>query len=171
MEIFYCDNADIPQIISLYDHARQYQQQKQMVVWPAFAETTIQNEIEEQRQFKIVINDEIACNWCITLEDPFIWEEKDNHDAIYIHRLCTNSKYRGLNLSHHMVTWAISFAKSIRRKYLRLDSVGQNDGLIKHYTSIGFDFLGPVTLSNTSNLPQHYQQDSKCLLFEIDISK
>lgn len=170
MEVLFCNNADIPQILSLYDQARRYQQEKYMVVWPEFLASVIQDEIAEQKQFKILINDEIACNWAITMQDPFIWEEKENDDAIYIHRLCTNAKYRGLNLSHHMVTWAIAYVKSINRKFVRLDTLGLNDGLIKHYTSIGFDYLGPVTLSNTTHLPQHYQQESICLLFEIDIS-
>ncbi len=171
MDITLCTIDDVTQILNLYEQARSFQRQKKMVVWPPFDSSIIQMEIQEQRQYKIEIDGEIACNWTITYEDPDIWEEKDNQNAIYIHRLCTNEKHRGNKFSEKMVDWAIHFVRKLGRDFVRLDTLGNNVGLIKHYTGIGFDYLGPFTLSNTAQLPKHYQDEKVCLLFELDVNK
>mgnify|MGYP000033708847 FL=1 len=44
-----------------------------------------------------------------------------------------------------------------------MDTVGLNKGLIKHYGSFGFDFLGIKKLKETTNLPEHYKEDDVCL--------
>ena len=42
-------------ILSLYQSARDLQTQKGMVVWPVFKKDFIENEIKEQRQWKLFI--------------------------------------------------------------------------------------------------------------------
>ena len=49
---------------------------KGMVVWPIFEKSFIEKEINELRQWKLVIEDIIACNWAITFADKEIWERK-----------------------------------------------------------------------------------------------
>jgi hypothetical protein len=40
-----------------------------MVIWPFFEKSFIEKEIQEKRQWKIVHEKVIACNWAITFED------------------------------------------------------------------------------------------------------
>ena len=89
-----CILKDSDTILSLYHSARDLQTQKGMVVWPLFRKGFIENEINEQRQWKLLIGDAIACNWAITFSDKEIWGEKDKDDAIYIHRIATNPIFR-----------------------------------------------------------------------------
>ena len=56
--------------------------------------------------------------------------------------------------------------KENNKEFIRLDTVGENKGLIKHYQSCGFNFLGVFKLANTQGLPQHYHNASVSL-FEI----
>jgi len=166
-----CLISDADNILSLYQSARDLQTSKRMVVWPIFEKSFIENEINELRQWKLVIEDDIVCNWAITFSDKEIWEEKDKNDSIYIHRIATNSEFRGNKYIHKIVKWAKEYAKQKEKQFVRLDTLGNNTKLIEHYTSAGFKFLGMFELTDTSNLPGHYQKEPNCCRFEIDLAE
>jgi hypothetical protein len=170
MEIKNCIPNDVPEILSLYQAARNLQTQRKMVVWPNFEKFFIETEINEARQWKIVIDDVIACNWAITFEDKEIWGDKDQGDSIYIHRICTNANFRGNRYIDRIVAWAKKYAGQIGKQYVRLDTLGENTRLIEHYTSAGFLFLGIHFLTETTSLPLHYQEEPNCCLFQIDLN-
>ena len=67
-----------------------------------------------------------------------------------------------------LLSKTITDAKENGKKYVRLDTVGDNKGLIKHYTSCGFDFLGLFKLKNTAGLPPHYH-NATVSLFELAV--
>lgn len=166
MNISNCIRADIDQIFRLYQVATNYQQSKNAVSWPLFDRSMVEAEIAGNRQWKLVIDDAIACVWATTFSDPLIWEEKNNDPAVYIHRIAVDTAFRGMNLVTHIVTWAKDYARKQQKQFIRLDTVGENKGLIKHYTACGFKFLGLQKLNNTSGLPAHYHQASVSL-FEV----
>lgn len=126
-------------------------------------------EIAENRQFKLVIEDKIACIWAITYSDPKIWEAADNDASIYVHRIATNPDFRGNNFVKITVDWAIELAKDQNRKFIGMDTCGKNQTLISHYTYCGFQFLGTKRLKNTSGLPSHYHNANVCF-FEIALT-
>ena len=166
-----CIINDIDEILSLYESARDLQTKKEMVVWPIFEKTFIEKEIKEQRQWKLLIDNIIVCNWAITFSDKEIWEGKDKNNSIYIHRIVTNPGFRGNRYIDSIVSWAKEYAKQRNKQFVRLDTLGNNTRLIEHYTSAGFHFLGMFELTDTSNLPGHYQKENNCCLFEIDLDK
>ena len=47
-------------------------------------------------------------------------------------------------------------------KYVRMDKVGLNKTLIRHYEKSGFEFLGIKPLKSTSRLPEHYKAGEVC---------
>jgi len=165
-----CLMDDADEILSLYQSARELQASKGMAVWPIFEKSFIEKEINELRQWKLVVGDVIVCNWAITFSDKEIWEEKDKNDSIYIHRIATNPAFRGNKYIHKIVKWAREHAKQKEKQFVRLDTLGNNTRLIEHYTSAGFQFLGMFELTDTSNLPGHYQNEPNCCLFEIDLT-
>jgi GNAT superfamily N-acetyltransferase len=169
MEIKSCLMTDANEILLLYEAARDLQTQRKMVIWPSFEKSFIENEIKEKRQWKIVSDKIIACNWAITFEDKEIWGERDKYDAIYIHRICTNPTLRGNRYIDKIVEWSKQYAKQTGKQFVRLDTLGNNTKLIEHYTSAGFYFLGMFKLTDTANLPLHYQNEPNCCLFEIDL--
>lgn len=169
MEIKNCSITDADTILQLYDAAIQLQTQKNMVVWPKFEKSFVEKEIKEGRQWKLMVNDEIACNWAITFEDKEIWEERDNNNSIYIHRIVTNPAFRGNRFVNVIVEWARNYALVRGKQFVRLDTLGNNARLIEHYTSAGFNFLGIFKLEDTQNLPAHYQREPNCCLFEMPI--
>jgi hypothetical protein len=170
MEIKNCKLCDAEEILLLYEAARNLQTQKNMVVWPPFEKSFIESEIKEGRQWKIVSENIIACNWVVYFEDKEIWGARDLNDAIYVHRICTNPKFRGNRYIDTIVDWAIKYAIQIGKNFVRLDTLGENKKLIEHYTSAGFIFLGMHKLTDTANLPAHYQNETNCCLFELEIN-
>jgi hypothetical protein len=169
MEIKNCVMNDANHVLSLYEAARNLQTQQQMVVWPFFEKAFIEKEIQEQRQWKIMVDNQIACNFTITFEDKEIWGEKDNNNAIYIHRICTNPIFRGNRYINSIVAWAKAYAVQQQKQFVRLDTLGNNTKLIQHYTSAGFEFLGMFELTDTASLPLHYQKEPNCCLFEMEV--
>jgi ribosomal protein S18 acetylase RimI-like enzyme len=130
----------------------------------------VETEIAENRQFKLLINNEIACIWAIAFSDKQIWEERNKDTAVYIHRIATDPKFRGNNFVADIVTWAKEYVKQKKIQFIRLDTLGNNIKLIAHYKNAGFDFLGLFNLKNTDRLPDHYQLAPVCL-FEINLFK
>ncbi|WP_316633886.1 GNAT family N-acetyltransferase [uncultured Flavobacterium sp.] len=168
MEITNCTTADIEKMSELYEVARQYQKMKSATIWPIFNQNLLETDIKDKRQWKIIIDNEIACIWTLTYSDPQIWEDKDNNSSIYIHRIATNPSFRGQNLVGIIVKWAKEYAKENNKNFIRLDTVGKNLGLINHYQKLGFNFLGLFELKNTSELPEHYH-NAAVSLFELSV--
>ena len=160
---------DIPEIFRLYKLATDYQKVAfPGNIWPEFDQEFITTEVMENRQFKIVIDQEIACIWAITYNDPPIWEERENNDAIYLHRIATNPEFRGNDFVKIIADWSKGFAKKESKNYVRMDTCGQNDRLINHYKNCGFNFLGMKKLKDSSQLQAHYHDADVCF-FEISL--
>jgi len=159
---------DIDFIFEMYREATEYQKKRVIHIWPEFDREMVRNEIIEKRQFKLIIDNKIACIWAVTFDDRYIWGEKNNSESIYIHRLATHKNYRGNNFAFKVVEWSKNYASNLNKKYIRLDTVGHNKKLIYHYTNCGFRFLGLTKLSISKHLPDHYQNASVSL-FEIEL--
>ena len=162
MEIRNSVLKDMEIILQFYAAATDFQKRKAMVSWPHFEPLLIETEIREKRQWKMVLDSKIACVWAITESDPQIWK-KNTAPSLYLHRIATNPDFRGRNLVFDIVAWATVFAKERNLQYIRMDTVGENQGLISHYKKCGFDFLGLSKLEDTSGLPAHYYNAIVCL--------
>jgi GNAT superfamily N-acetyltransferase len=169
MKIKNSTSQDIDEIFRLYKIATDFQKTKFIAHWPVFDRLLIETEVLEDRQWKIIINNEIACVWATTFSDPQIWEERDHDPAMYIHRIATNPNFRGKNLVGEIVQWSKDYATQYKKKYIRMDTVGDNKGLINYYQKSGFDFLGLSKLKNTAGLPAHYH-NAVVSLFQLTIS-
>ena len=160
--------TDIDEIFGLYKMATNLQKAKQVVPWPEFDRTLIETEIHEKRQWKLLINSEIACIWATTFSDPLIWGERNFDPSVYIHRIATKPGFNGKKLVAKIAEWARQYAKENNKAYIRMDTVGQNKKLIEHYGKCGFEFLGLSNLTTTDGLPAHYH-NATVSLFQINV--
>jgi len=154
--------TDAPKIFDLYRMATDYMKSKNQVYWPEFSKELIITEIKENRQWKLLINKQIACIWATTLNDELIWGNENKEPSLYIHRITTNPTFRGQNLVKKLIHWANEFGKNNNLKYIRMDTVGLNKGLINHYEKLGLEFLGTKKIENTNGLPDHYKEGEVC---------
>lgn len=159
---------DIEAIFRLYKIATDFQKKRFTVYWPEFGRELVESEIAENRQWKMEIDGKIACIWATTFNDPQIWEERNTDPSVYIHRIATNPDFRGQNLVAEIVNWAKDYAVQNDKRFIRMDTVGDNTKLIEYYGKCGFDYLGTLKLKNTEGLPAHYDNATVCL-FEIKL--
>ncbi|MFE3849165.1 GNAT family N-acetyltransferase [Flavobacterium sp. LB3P45] len=160
--------GDIDVIFKLYDEGTAYQKSVAKKHWKGFERSLIEAEIGESRQWKIIVDGEIACVFAITYSDPFIWEEKDKEPSIYIHRIATNPFFRGNGFTKRIVAWAKEFALENEKRFIRMDTGSGNDKLNNYYISCGFTYLGITEYQVTDSLPEHYKGGSSSL-FEIAV--
>jgi ribosomal protein S18 acetylase RimI-like enzyme len=157
---------DIDVIMSLYDQASVYQRSKGYNIWLGFDQKLIESEIKQHRHFKIEEDGEIACIFTVAYHDQIIWGEKDQNDSIYLHRIATNSNFRGRGYLLQIVEWTKEQCTQMGKKYVRLDTWANNDSLKNYYTSAGFTHIGQIAISETADLPKHYH-GIELNLFEI----
>ena len=169
MQINNAISQDIETIFKLYDQAIEFQKIVFDKHWQGFERTLIEREISENRLWKIVEADEIACIFSIAFSDSFIWSEKDDEPSLYIHRIVTNPLFRGRGYLKAIVEWAQHYGEELGKKFVRMDTWSDNQKLLDYYRNCGFSFLGVTTPQETSDLPKHYAGISLSL-FEIKLS-
>ena len=156
MQIINSSIDDIDTIFTLYDAAVAFQKTKFDKHWLSFDREMVEKEIAENRQWKIMEGNEVACIFAIAYQDPFIWKEKDSDPSIYIHRIVTHPDYHGRQYIKTIIEWARKHAKETRKEYIRMDTWGDNEALIKYYVACGFNFLGTIVPTASDDLPKHY---------------
>ncbi|WP_353481509.1 GNAT family N-acetyltransferase [Haliscomenobacter sp.] len=157
MQITNSTPADFDTIFALYDEAIAFQKKVFNKQWEGFESSLIETEIRENRQWKIIIDDEVACIFATTLSDAIFWGERDLEPAVYIHRIVTNPKFRGAAFVKIIVEWARGYCLANQLEYIRLDTWGDNPKLIDYYEKCGFSYLKTIDLDNTQGLPAHYK--------------
>lgn len=170
MQILNSTIADIDEIFRLYHLATEYQKTQFWFHWPPFDRTMVEIEIQENRQWKIIIDDQIACVWATTFDDPKIWGIKNEDPAIYIHRISTNPIFRGQNFVQTIVDWARIHAQQHQKTFIRMDTIAGNERLNAHYCKCGFDHIGLFKMEDSEGLPAHYH-NATLSLFEIILNK
>ncbi|WP_316805949.1 GNAT family N-acetyltransferase [Pedobacter agri] len=156
---------DIDTIFDFYDMAVAHQKKVFNKHWQGFSSALVETEIEENRQYKILVDGKVACVFAVTFTDQLIWGDRD-HDSLYIHRIVTHPDFRGYAFVKEIIKWAKKYAIEHTIKYIRMDTWADNEKLLEYYTSCGFTYVGVVTLQQSDGLPKHYEGISLSL-FEI----
>jgi ribosomal protein S18 acetylase RimI-like enzyme len=159
---------DIDTIFEFYDMAIEHQKKVFHKHWEGFSHQLVKQEIEENRQYKILVDDKPACVFAVTFNDPQIWEKRDQDPSIYIHRIVTHPDYRGYGFINIIIGWAKAYAKNNNLQYIRIDTWADNEKLLNYYTGCGFSHVGLIKIAPNSGLPKHYEGIS-LNLFEIEV--
>ena len=169
MQILNSTQADLQTIFDLYDAAIAHQKAVSNLHWLPFDRKMVEMEIEENRQWKILIDGQVACVFVTAYADPAIWAEKDADPSVYLHRIVTNPGFRGQNFVAAILEWSQIHGKSLGKQFVRLDTWAENLKLKEVYLRSGFQFVGVITPSDPSTLPSHYSGISLGL-FESEIA-
>ncbi len=161
---------DLNIIYHLFDEAILFQKKNNYIGWSSYDENYIKADIKNGLLFKMLTNDTIACIFSICYTDILIWREKEKGNAIYLHRIVLNQKFKGEKIFQKILNWAIDLIISKNLRYIRMDTWADNEKIIGYYKSYGFKFIENYTTPNTENLPiQH--RNLKVALLEFDIKK
>lgn len=168
MDILHSTIEDIPEIFKVYDAATSYQKTVNNKSWKGFERTLIETEINENRHFKIMEDDTIACTFVIAFNNSLLWKDTGLDNAIYLNRIATNLNFKGRGYVEKIVAWAKQYGKERKVGFIRLDTHSGNERINKYYTSCGFTYKGIRSITWTADLPEHYK-DGPFSVFEIKL--
>lgn len=159
---------DLPTICFLFEEAILFQKRNNYVGWDTYDKEFIKSDIQNQLLFKIIRDDDIVCIFSICYRDTLIWREKENGDAIYLHRIVLNQKFKGEKIFQKILDWAIKFAREKKLKYIRMDTWANNKKIIDYYQSYSFAFIENYTTPDTQSLPAQHR-NLKVALLELRV--
>lgn len=159
---------DWNEILNLFKQAQKLQDQNQYRVWVKIDEKSLQEEIQNGHQYKIVERNTICFLFSVLKKDPLIWKTKEQNDALYLHRMVTHPDYKGMRYFNHALNWLITFAKKHDRQFLRMDTWADNEQLIRYYQTYGFQRLGYSRTGNDTALPRQ-NRNLRIVLLELKL--
>jgi ribosomal protein S18 acetylase RimI-like enzyme len=148
----------------LFEQAIEYQKKNKYNVWKGYDKEVLQADVQHKRQYKITDGQHILCIFSVCMRDPVIWREKDQGDAIYLHRVVVNPHFKGHKQFARILGWAIDFAKDKGVKFIRMDTWADNPNIIDYYKNFGFKFLENFTTPDSKELALQQRNLSLALL-------
>ncbi|WP_308993730.1 GNAT family N-acetyltransferase [Mariniflexile litorale] len=144
---------DFPAVLWLFEEAMKLQGQNGYKVWKTLDKAGLVNDIQHNLQYKIVSRNDILCVFSVQLNDPLIWHNRDQNDAIYLHRIVVNPNHKGQKQFEKVMNWAIKYARQHNLKFIRMDTWADNGKIIDYYQSFGFRFIENYRTTNAPELP------------------
>ncbi len=155
---------DLPFIYQLFDQSILYQESKGYPVWKNYDKNALFRDVENKNQYKIVIDSQIAMVFSVCYADKVIWREREQGDAVYLHRIVVNPNFKGQRLFEKILNWSIDHAKERKLCFVRMDTWASNPTIINYYVGFGFAYLGNFTTPDTDELPVHNRKLQLALL-------
>ena len=72
------------------------------------------------------------------LEDRLFWPDLDASESAFVHRLAVRRDFAGRGVSTALLAWAVDRARTLGRRYLRLDCDAERSRLRALYERFGF---------------------------------
>ena len=76
------------------------------------------------------------------LEDRLFWPDLDDAESAFVHRLVVRRAFAGQGISTALLEWAVHRARSLDKRYLRLDCDADRSRLRALYERFGFRLHG-----------------------------
>ncbi len=153
IEVINTTRDDRNVIWELFEQAMKLQGKNGYKVWDSIDKTALEKDIVSNLQYKITKADDLLCIFSIQLSDPLIWRERDQSDAIYLHRIVVNPAFKGQRQFEKVLHWAIQYAHSNHLKFVRMDTWADNEKIIDYYKSYGFVHIGNHQTPDDPRLP------------------
>ena len=103
-----------------------------------FNKRILQNEI-----YLAKMDDEPVGTITVQSSDEDFWG-KTPSDALYIHKFAVRRSLAGKGIGSHMLQWTESFAKSLGKRFLRLDCPANDPGIRAYYENTGFKHIRDI---------------------------
>lgn len=142
--------ADQAAVVDLLSQAASWLAGRGIHQWPVpFPADRVATKIAEGHVF--VARNGSTVVGTITLDfwaDPEFWQEADDGDAGYVHRLAVRRDWAGQGVGALLLDWAADQVARSGRRWLRLDCMKDNHSLHNYYRRLGFEHLRDVNLAH-----------------------
>ena len=170
IEIVHTTREDLDTVFLLFKQVTLAQAKPGYKVWSSVDNDTLERDVEARYQYKMVKGGDILCVFSVLSSDPFIWRDRENLDAIYLHRIVTNPDFKGQRQFEKVLAWAIDYAHQNDLKFIRMDTWADNEKLINYYKSFGFEFIENYKTPDIPELPMQNRNLDHALL-ELKVIK
>jgi ribosomal protein S18 acetylase RimI-like enzyme len=164
MQVINTEMSDLKQIFELFEHSVKYQEKKGYQVWKNYDKNAIRKDIEDNNQYKVVIDSKTVIVFSVSYTDKAIWRDLDKGDSIYLHRIVVNPEFKGKKLFGIILEWAIAHSKQKELSNIRMDTWAANPTIISYYKSFGFTCIENYTTPDSEELPVHNRNLALTLL-------
>ncbi|HVZ55458.1 MAG TPA: GNAT family N-acetyltransferase [Chitinophagaceae bacterium] len=158
------EQGDLPVMYELFEEAIRFQKSRGYFGWTGYDKAFIQSDLNHGRLFKLVEAGEMVCMFSLCYRDPLIWRDREKGDALYLHRIVLNQKFRGNRTFQKILDWAVARARDKNLTYIRMDTWAENEKIIAYYQSFGFRYLEEYTTPDTEWLPSQHRNLRVALL-------
>jgi len=152
-KIFNTTMGDLDTVYWFFERAMELQGKNGYKVWEGIDKVALKKDIDEGLQYKIVKGNDILCIFSIQFNDPFIWRDRDQNDAIYLHRIVVNPNFKGQQQFQKVLKWATQFPQRNNLEFVRMDTWADNKKIIDYYKSFGFEVIENYRTTNAAELP------------------
>ena len=147
---------DLPFIYQLFEEAISYQKENNYVGWKSYDKNFLKEDVANGLLFKILLDNDVIGIFSVCHSDRLIWREREKGDAIYLHRIVLNRRFKAEKIFGRVLDWAIEYGRANHLKYVRMDTWADNSKIIDYYKSYNFHFVENYTTADTADLPiQH----------------
>lgn len=131
---------DIETVSSILQEAARWLEQTGQLMWrdSELLPSRIAEDVRAGLFFIAVLNTEPAGTIKFQLEDPLFWPDVPHSDSAFVHRLAVRRHFAGTGISTALMNWAADRARSLNKRYLRLDCEASRPKLRAVYERFGF---------------------------------
>jgi ribosomal protein S18 acetylase RimI-like enzyme len=158
------NKEDLSLICHLFEEAIAFQKANGYIGWQSYDREYLKSDIEKGLLFNVMKDNNVIGIFCICFSDVLIWRVKERGDALYLHRIVLDQRFKGEKVFKRVHDWATNFAKASGLKYIRMDTWANNSKIIAYYESYGYTFIENYTTSDSDALPIQHRNLKVALL-------
>ncbi len=163
-------HADIAAIQAVYDAAIAHQRARGLHVWEGVDAEALAKEVAEGTHYGLWKDGTLCAVFGICYHDPIIWDELEQGDALYLHRIAIIPDYMGKGLFGEIVAWSAAHARQHHRTRLRMDTWAINTKIVSYYENRGFRTIGQKLTPAHPDLPKQ-NHDLLVTLLEMTLEE
>jgi GNAT superfamily N-acetyltransferase len=143
LRIIQTEPGDFDRYIELLEEVAEWLAMRQIRQWsPGIFRTNAEyyaESIKMQEVYLAFLEGALAGTLRLLPEDPIVWPEVEDGEALYVYNLAVRRIHAGKRLGTRMLDWAAVQTLSAGRAFLRLDCFAHNDFLCRYYLGEGFE--------------------------------
>lgn len=137
---------DLPNVLRLWLEAAEWLSNKGIYQWKpnSFTHDTVQEHFQRTELYVAKLNDVVIGSFSIQWSDEFIWQDRNDDNSGYIHRLVIGREFKGRSLGINLLATAEEYIKLAGKKSAKLDCMADNERLNNFYLDAGYNFISRI---------------------------
>ena len=89
---------------------------------------------------------EAVAGMMVLTDDPLFWPDVRASESLFLHKLAVIPAFQGSGVASEMLNFAAARARTLQKRYLRLDCAAERPKLCAFYEQHGFRWVGKRTV-------------------------